>query len=68
MKIQKNSWFIAFTPDTDIVHYGFVQKGTNLDSGQPFVEYFDIEELYITRLEELGVVFEQDDNTIELEV
>ena len=67
--MKKDTWFVAFTPETDIVHYGFVEKDTNLDTGQPSVEYFDTEESYIARLEELGVVFEEenDDEIIELE-
>lgn len=54
MKVEKDTWFIAYTPDTDIVHFGFVSQGKQLDTGQPNLELFDDEESWTDRVHELG--------------
>lgn len=61
MKVEKDTWFIAYTPNTDIVHYGFVSEGKQLDSGQPEIEYFDTEQAYIDRLNKFGITLDEDD-------
>ena len=64
MKVEKDTWFIAYTPDTDIVHYGFVSQGKQLDSGQPEIEYFDTEQAYIDRLNEFDITLEEDEDDL----
>jgi hypothetical protein len=54
MKVDKNTWFIAHN-GIDVFHFGFVPKGTQLDTGQPHLETFDNEEEYLVRKQELNI-------------
>ena len=53
MKQTKDTYFISHGADS--VHHGFVEAGTNLDTGQPTLEKFDTEAKYLARLKQLGV-------------
>lgn len=56
MIAQKDTWFIAHN-GAEIVHYGFVEVGKSLNSGQPIIEEFDDEEEWRNRLlNDFGVV------------
>lgn len=48
------TYFIAHN-GKDIVHYGSYEEGQAFNSGQPIIEKFDDENLWIERLTELGI-------------
>lgn len=54
--VTQDTWFIAHNADYSVVHYGWVSKGKELDSGQPIIEEFDNEAAWLIRLAELGIV------------
>ena len=54
--VTQDIWFIAHNADYSVIHYGFVYKDKELDSGQPIIEEFDNEAAWLIRLTELGIV------------
>ena len=54
MKVDKKTWYIAHDNET-IVHYGVCEIGTNLDSGQPYLEEFLTEQEWLDRLSEFDI-------------
>ena len=36
--VTQDTWFIAHNADYSVIHYGFVYKDKELDSGQPIIE------------------------------
>jgi hypothetical protein len=54
MIVEKDTWFIAHNGE-DIFHVGMSEKGTALDSGQPYLETFENEQEWKARCEELGI-------------
>jgi hypothetical protein len=54
MTVEKDTWFIAHNGE-DIFHVGMSEKGTALDSGQPYLETFDNEQEWKARCEELEI-------------
>ena len=52
--------WIAHTPSLGVVHYGTVDVSSRVDTGQEFLETFNMNQEIdaITRLAELGVVVE----------
>lgn len=52
----EDTWFIAHNADYSVIHYGWVAKGRELDSGQPIIEEFDNEAAWLVKLAELGIV------------
>lgn len=58
--ILTDTWFIGRSSDNQIIHYGFCQTETRLDSGQEIIELFNDENSYIKRLVELGIDLESE--------
>ncbi len=54
--VTQDTWFIAHNADYSVIHYGFVYKDKELDSGQPIIEEFYNEAAWLIRLAELGIV------------
>jgi hypothetical protein len=52
--MEDNKWFLCHN-GIDIFHYGFVEAGTALDSGQPIIELFDTEQQLIDELEKYNI-------------
>ena len=49
----KDTWFIAYNQDEGIHHFGLLEVGRELSSGQPILEQFESEEEMGNRLGEL---------------
>lgn len=56
-------YFIAHDPS---VHYGELESGQEIATGQANLEIFENEEEYTQRLNELGITLEAQDNTEDL--
>ena len=48
-----NNFYLAHN-EIDVFHYGSLQEGQTVVTGQPFLEYFEIEQNLIDRVLELG--------------
>jgi len=59
METTQNTWFIAHN-EIDIFHYGFVETGKRIDTGQPNLELFYNEQDWLDRLTELNINLEED--------
>ena len=56
LKALKKFWFITKHPtDNSVVHYGFVDEGQELVTGQQTVEDFEDETSYKDKLADLGI-------------
>ena len=58
--ITQNTWFIGRASDNSVVHYFQVEENTQLDSGQEIIELFNLEEEYLARLLELGILLDEE--------
>lgn len=58
--ILTDTWFIGRAVDNQIIHHGFCQAGTRLDSGQEIIELFNDENSYTEKLIELGIDLESE--------
>jgi len=54
MKVEKKTWYIAHDNDKTF-HYGVCEVGTNLDTGQPYLEEYYTEKEWIDRLAEFNI-------------
>ena len=52
---EQDMWFIAKSSDNIIIHPGFVELGTRIDTGLEELEEFDNEKDWLDRLTELGI-------------
>ena len=48
-----NNFYLAHN-EVDVFHYGSLQEGQTVTTGQPFLEYFETEQGLIDRVLELG--------------
>ena len=48
-----NNFYLAHN-EVDVFHYGSLQANQTVTTGQPFLEYFETEQLLIDRVLELG--------------
>ena len=55
--VDKNTWFIAHN-GIDVFHYGFSEKDTTIDTGQPILEQYDTEIEWQVALGVLGITLE----------
>lgn len=55
----EKTWWITKKTDNSVIHYGEVEVGNVVESGQEEIETFTSEEEWIDRLEELGITIEQ---------
>jgi len=53
-KVYSNEAYVICHNGEDVIHPVKVQPGTNLATGQPYVEEFDDEASWLARLTELG--------------
>jgi len=53
--VTEDTWFIAHNTDYSVIHYGWVLKGKELDSGQPVIEEFDNKDAWLERLRNFGI-------------
>jgi hypothetical protein len=54
MIVDNNTYFIAHN-EKDIFHYGWVEEGQALDSGQPILERFASKSLFLARCSVLNI-------------
>jgi hypothetical protein len=56
----QDTWFISYNADKSVIHYGEAEKGTSINSGQPFEDplYYD-KDAWLIRLAELGITPEE---------
>ena len=55
---NKPIYYIVRSENFSVIHYGIVEIGQILNSGQPFSDQFDSRDGLIKRLEELEVDFD----------
>ena len=53
------TWYIVKSTDNSIIHYGFVEVGNVMESGQEELETFTIEQGWVDRLLVLGINLEE---------
>jgi len=52
--VTEDTWFIARNSDNTVIHSGFAEMGTRVDTGLEFLEQFDNEKGFNDRLAEIG--------------
>lgn len=57
---SKSIYFIVRSSDFSIIHFGCVQVGSVMSSGQEVLEEFDNKDKLISRLRELKVDFDEE--------
>jgi hypothetical protein len=60
MIVDNNTYFIAHN-EKDIFHYGWVEKGQSLDSGQPIIEKFGSRSQFLARCNALKIELDIED-------
>jgi hypothetical protein len=60
MIAKENTYFIA-TNEVDIFHYGWVEKGQAIDSGQPIIHLFYSKEMFMIKCEEYNIDIDGDE-------
>ena len=61
------TWWIAYSDTKDIVHYGQNNSG-QLDTGQPNLQLFYIEQQWLNRLLQFGIVPENQQEIEKLQI
>ena len=58
--IEKDTWVIAHN-GIDVFHYGFSEKNTVIDTGQPIVEQYETELEWQVALGVLGITLDSNE-------
>jgi len=58
--VDKDTWFIAHN-GVDVFHYGFSEKNTCIDTGQPILDQYDNELDYQVALGVLGITLDSNE-------
>ena len=61
--VDKDTWFIAHN-GIDVFHYGFSEKNTSIDTGQPILDQYDNELEYQVALGVLGITLESNETPV----
>jgi hypothetical protein len=55
MVLDKNTWIISRNDDYTVIHYGYLEKGNKLLTGQPILEKYDTEKEWRLSLENYDI-------------